>query len=67
MFPIFTMGRPDVFSRGDLGLMQSLYRTYNYKPHYVRKVHTTIADWSPHRTLAALALWHSLDNGPVLL
>lgn len=67
MFLIFSMARPDVFSQGDLGLMQSLYQSYNYKPHFVRKIDTTVQSWSPHRTLAALTLWHVRDNGPVLL
>jgi len=65
MFLMFSLARPDVFSFGDLGLMQSLYRNYNYKPHYVRKIRTTVQDWSPHRTLASLALWHQKDNSPV--
>ncbi len=64
MFLMFSMARPDVFSFGDLGLMKSLYRNYNYKPHYVRKLHTTVESWSPHRTLASLALWHNKDSPP---
>ena len=67
MFLIFSLARPDVFSYGDLGLMKGLYLAYNYKPHYVRKIETTVDNWSPHQTVAALALWFSLDNGPVLL
>lgn len=65
MFLMFSMARPDVFSFGDFGLMQSLYRNYNYKPHFSRKIHTTVESWSPHRTLASLALWHQKDNPPV--
>ena len=67
MFLIFSLARPDVFSYGDLGLMKSLYRHYNYKPHYVRKVQATVDSWSPHRTLASLTLWHTIDTDPVLL
>jgi 3-methyladenine DNA glycosylase/8-oxoguanine DNA glycosylase len=67
MFLMFSMARPDVFSYGDLGLMKSLYQHYNYKPHYTRKIQTTVDAWSPHRTTASLALWHTIDNGPVLL
>ena len=67
MFLMFSMARPDVFSYGDLGLMNSLYQHYNYKPHYTRKVRETVENWSPHRTTASLALWHTIDNGPVLL
>lgn len=67
MFLMFSLARPDVFSFGDLGLMKSLYRHYNFKPHYTRKIEATVALWSPHRTVASLALWHTIDNGPVLL
>lgn len=67
MFLMFSLARPDVFSYGDLGLMQSLYRHYNYKPHYTRKIAATVENWSPHRTTASLVLWHTIDNGPVLL
>lgn len=62
MFLMFSLARPDVFSFGDLGLMQSLQQHYNYKPHYVRKIRTTVQNWSPHRTVAALVLWHRKDT-----
>lgn len=67
MFLMFSLARPDVFSYGDLGLMQSLYRNYQYYPHYRRKIASTVDAWAPHRTAASLALWHTVDNGPVLL
>lgn len=67
MFLMFSLARPDVFSYGDLGLMQSLYRNYSYYPHYTRKIRETVTNWAPHRTIASLALWHTIDNGPVLL
>lgn len=67
MFLMFSLARPDVFSYGDLGLMKSLYQTYNYKPHYKRKIREKVNSWSPHQTLASLALWYRLDNEPVLL
>ncbi len=66
MFCIFTLARPDVFSFGDLGLRQSLYQYYNYKPHYTRKIEATVVAWSPYRSVAALALWHARDTGFVL-
>jgi len=67
MFLLFSLARPDVFSYGDLGLMNSLYRHYQYYSHYRRKIAATVERWSPHRTAASLALWHTIDNGPVLL
>lgn len=67
MFLMFSLARPDVFSYGDLGLMNGLYESYGYKKHWVRKVRATVDAWSPHRTVASLALWHHKDNGPVML
>lgn len=67
MFCIFSLARPNVFSYGDLGLMLSLYQHYHYRPHYRRKIRTTVTAWSPHQTAASLALWYARDNGPVLL
>jgi DNA-3-methyladenine glycosylase II len=67
MFLIFTLARPDVFSFGDWGLMQSLYQHYPYRPHHTRKVATLVESWSPHRTLAALTLWWHKDAGTVAL
>jgi len=66
MFLMTSMARPDVFSYGDLGLMQGLYQSYNYKPHYKRKIRDTVDNWSPHRTLASFSLWHAKDNNPAL-
>ncbi|HEY0964559.1 MAG TPA: DNA-3-methyladenine glycosylase 2 family protein [Candidatus Paceibacterota bacterium] len=64
MFLMFSLARPDVFSFGDLGLMHGLYREYQYKPHYTKKIKQTVETWSPHRTIASLTLWHSKDNPP---
>ncbi len=61
MFLMFSMARPDVFSFGDLGLMQSLYKHYNLKPHFNRKIISTVENWSPHKTIASLTLWHTKD------
>lgn len=67
MFLMFSLARADVFSYGDLGLMQGLYESYSYYPHWRKKVRDTVQAWSPHRTSAALTLWFVKDNGPVLL
>ncbi len=62
MFLMFSLARPDVFSFGDWGLMQSLYKNYHLRPHYNRKIATAVESWSPHRTIASLTLWHTKDN-----
>lgn len=66
MFLLFTLGRPDIFSYRDLGLMQSLYTLYQYRPHYTRKIHRTVSQWSPYRSIASCALWHARDTKAVL-
>lgn len=68
MFLLFSLARPDVYSYGDLGLMNSLFRHYpTLKKHHVRKIRTQIESWAPHRSVASLTLWFHLDKAPVLL
>lgn len=68
MFLMFSLTRPDVFSYGDLGLMNGLFAQYPHlKKHHVRKIKARVDSWAPHRTTAALVLWYYKDNGPVLL
>lgn len=62
MFLLFSLVRPNVFSYGDLALMQGVYRHYNHKPHHIKKIKTTIEAWSPHQSIASLTLWHSKDT-----
>jgi len=62
MFLMFSLSRPDVFSYGDLGLMQSLYANYGHKPHYTKKIKSTVDSWSPYKTIASLTLWHTKDT-----
>lgn len=59
MFLMFTLARPDVFSYGDLGLKMGFIELYG---HPVSE--TIINVWSPHKTIAALTLWHFKDNRP---
>lgn len=64
MFLMFTLARPDIFSTGDLGLLNAAKKLYR-NPNMTKQELETLSDsWSPHRTIAALALWHSLDNKP---
>lgn len=64
MFLMFTLARPDVFSVGDLGLHNAAKKLYN-KPDMTKQELLELSQkWSPHRTTAALVLWHSLDNRP---
>jgi DNA-3-methyladenine glycosylase II len=65
MFLIFHLGRPDVFSPGDLGLRRAIERAHGLKEIPSQEEAAAIAErWSPHRTLASLYLWRSLRNEP---
>ncbi len=64
MFLMFTLARPDVFSTGDLGLLNAAKRLYD-RPNLTKQELADLSlGWAPHRTTAALVLWHSLDNKP---
>ena len=66
MFLIFHLGRPDVVSSGDLGIRRAVQIAYGMDdlpgPEELDRI---AEEWRPHRTLACLYLWRSLDNTPV--
>jgi DNA-3-methyladenine glycosylase II len=63
MFLIFTLGREDVFSLGDLGLKNAFKKLYQVEEKdVVKKMSEASIAWSPYRTYASLALWSYLDN-----
>jgi DNA-3-methyladenine glycosylase II len=65
MFLIFHLARPDVVSTGDLGIRRAAQLAYGLDelpgPHDLERI---AEPWRPHRTLACLYLWRSLDNTP---
>lgn len=62
MFLMFALGRPDVFSHGDLGLRNAIKKLYKLdKDLHTKKYHKLVESWSPHRTTAARYLWASLS------
>jgi DNA-3-methyladenine glycosylase II len=65
MFLIFHLGRPDVVSTGDLGIRRAAQIEYGLDDLPGPTDLERIAEpWRPHRTLACLYLWRSLDNAP---
>lgn len=63
MFLIFTLGREDIFSLGDLGLRKGLTRLYGRRQAATERQITRItAAWSPYRSYGALALWRITDQ-----
>lgn len=67
MYCIFTLGREDVFSCGDLGLKRAIQKLYHLKKEPSLKTIERISKpWKPYRTYASLALWSYLD-APVVI
>jgi DNA-3-methyladenine glycosylase II len=65
MFLMFHLRRPDVLPVGDQGIRRAVQVQYRMRklpdPKRLEKV---ARPWRPHRTLACLFLWSSLDNAP---
>jgi DNA-3-methyladenine glycosylase II len=62
MFLMNSLGRSDVFSVGDLGLVRAMEAIYNLPKGSSRETLLAIAQkWSPHRTYASLLLWRTRD------
>jgi DNA-3-methyladenine glycosylase II len=65
MFLIFHLGRPDVLSTGDLGIRKGYQLAYGLDEMPTEAELTEIGErWRPHRTIACLYFWRSLDNTP---
>ncbi len=63
MFLMFALGRPDVFSPGDLGLIRAMETIYGLPKNAPRTSLLAIAEkWSPYRTYASLLLWRTRDK-----
>lgn len=64
MFLMFALGRPDIFSARDLGLVRSMETLYGF-PRGVALIELEkhAERWSPYRTYACLVLWQARDQG----
>jgi len=63
MFLMFHLARPDVLPVGDLGIRRAAEKAYDLpgmpEPAGLREL---AEPWRPHRTLACLYLWESLES-----
>jgi DNA-3-methyladenine glycosylase II len=65
MFLLFHLGRPDVLAVGDLGIRRAVQEAYRLDElPDAGDVERIAEPWRPHRSLACLYLWRSLDNTP---
>lgn len=62
MFLMFSLGRQDVFSYGDLGLKKAIEKIYRMKKLTKSRVEKLAKRWAPYRTWACRILWSSHDN-----
>lgn len=62
MYLMFTLGRPDIFSTGDLGIQNAMVKLYGLekKPEKENLIKLSLK-WSPYRTTACRVLWKSLE------
>ena len=64
MFLIFTLGRENIFSFGDLGLKRAAQKLYGFKTRPKDEhLASIVQKWEPFKSYGSLALWKSLDNG----
>ena len=64
MILMSSLGREDIFSKGDLGLRKGIMRLYGLRKMPSDKLMDKLAKaWSPYRTYAAKVLWRVADKG----
>ena len=63
MFLMFTLGRPDVFPFGDLGIQKGFMALTNMNHLPTKKeMERKTKKWQPYRTVAAWYLWKLVDG-----
>lgn len=63
MFLMFSLGREDIFSFGDLGLRRGIQKIYGLKKEpTIKQMEKITSRWTPFRTYACRILWRALDQ-----
>ena len=62
MFLIFILFKTNIFSKGDLALINSIKVNYNINQLSDQKLDDFIKKWSPYNTNASLLLWKSIEE-----
>jgi len=61
MFLMFTLGREDVFSYGDVGLKNGIKKIYSTEAPTIEQIKDITEKWMPYRTYGSIALWKCLE------
>ena len=62
MFLMFELGKPDIFSKGDIALINSVKKNYKMDDLDNDKLNNLIKSWSPYNSTASLLLWKSVED-----
>ena len=62
MFLMFVLMRINIFSRGDLALMNSIRINYKIDIKDDYKLNSLVESWSPYKSIASLLLWKSIEE-----
>ena len=62
MFLMFVLMRINIFSKGDLALMNSVKINYKIDIKDQSKVDSLVESWSPYKSVASLLLWKSIEE-----
>ena len=60
MFLIFVLFRPDIFSFGDIALINSIKKNYNVNSRL--QIEEIVNNYKPFRSIASLILWASVES-----
>ena len=60
MFLIFVLFRPDIFSFGDIALINSIKKNYNVNSRL--QIEEIVNNYKPYRSIASLILWASIES-----
>ena len=60
MFLIFVLFRPDIFSFGDIALINSIKKNYNVNSRL--QIEEIVKNYKPFRSIASLILWASVES-----
>ncbi len=62
MFLMFVLMRINIFSKGDLALMNSIKINYKIDVKDDYKLNSLVESWSPYKSVASLLLWKSIEE-----